>query len=210
MKRALITHWCFSYCQILLTQHQGLFCLSDCSSPVRRLEKEKLRGNTADPTRPKRYSTMFHTMLCTKSCGQEGRREDTQRNGVCVHSEVCQSPAPLGTANTCLPMGAEWIPGFVLLAHAVFVLLLSQHVSFHVFTLLMVSPISLWQSEWAVAGAELPAKAEPQPVPKAGSGQRILCKCTTVLSQFSLPLLKDTLEDFLKFVWNICSLTWPR
>lgn len=171
MKRALITHWCFSYCQILLRQHRGLFCLS----PMRRLEaKERLRGGTAGSNWPRRNSTVCNIMLCNKSCGEARRRGDVQRI-LCVfpnHCEVCQNP---GDCKYLLPMGSgEWIL-FCFASTQLFALplklLLSQHTSFHIFhifTRLTVSPISLWQSKlWH--GAELPAKAEVQPVPKAGS-----------------------------------------
>lgn len=116
---------------------------------------------------------MCNIMLCNKSCGEAGRRGDIQRILFVFpnHYEVCQGPGDC----KYLPVHGKWRMNFVLFClHTDFVLplklLLSQHTSFHVFTLLIVSPISLWQSEmWH--GAELPAKAEPQPVPKAGSVQ---------------------------------------
>lgn len=96
-----------------------------------------------------------------------GKKEEIQRNGVCVPKSLWDVPEP------CCPGNCKYLPGlgkrgmnscFFLLAHAVFALplklLLSQHMSFHIFTLLVVSPSQCGKVSKLWHGAELPAKAE--------------------------------------------------
>lgn len=188
MKRALITHWCFSYCQILLRQHRGLFCLS----PMRRLEaKERLRGGTAGSNWPRRNSTVCNIMLCNKSCGEARRRGDVQRI-LCVfpnHCEVC-----LGIANTSCPweVGNEFC--FVLLPHSFLLYLLSCcYLNTRVFTFFTFSPVWLFppspcgKVSCGTVLSCLPRLKYSLSQRQGQFGVRnqwILCKCTTVLTQF--------------------------
>ena len=158
LKTVLVTQGCFNYCQVVLTQGQGLFCFSPRStSEWAGGAQEAGRGHGQDSW-PKLTTgisqTIWHHAQHIKpeegggrvGC-LEGWRLPSQ--GTIMHDGALLSWTWL---NTCLLMGSnEWIPCFALLACMAFALAiklsLSQPTSFLTYTLLILSLIPLWGSQ---------------------------------------------------------------
>ena len=162
LRTVLITQGCFCYCWAVLTQSQGLFCFSHhTTSEEVEVVQEAGRGRSWDSW-PQLTKGIFHTIWRHAQHLKQGEEEE---RGGC--SEWCRLPSQVTVTrggallswrwlNTCLLMGScELIPCFALLACVAFALpiklSLSQPTSFCTFTLLILSPIPLGESERAAA-----------------------------------------------------------
>lgn len=117
MKTVVITHQCVSYCLVVLSQRQDIFCFSHCSASkqVRRAQDIGGEGTagTAYPNWPRDipYSTTSCSAIIPGRRRRKGEVSSALLTVMCDITRVSWRWLPMGSG--------EWIPCFTFLLCAV-------------------------------------------------------------------------------------------